>query len=84
MAGVSKREFEQSGCAGKVAFTTYAQANKVTTGHSRIAAPRHAYHCKFCGLYHVGEAQFDRNRSSGKERKRRLRELEEREAWQRD
>lgn len=82
MAGVS--EFQQSACAGKVTFTTYAKASKVAMRDNRISVPRHAYHCKFCGQYHIGEAQFDNNRSSGKERKRRLLELEEREAWERD
>ncbi len=82
MAGVS--EFQQSACAGKVTFPSYAKAAKVAFRDNRISVPRHAYHCQFCGLYHIGEAQFDNNRSSGKERKRRLLEIEEREAWQRD
>jgi len=45
---------EAACCDHKVAFETYALANKVVKGRHGIAAKRQPYKCSFCGKYHIG------------------------------
>lgn len=44
------------GCTGKRVFDTFGQANKVARRHARESGRRAAYHCRYCGKYHVGTA----------------------------
>lgn len=55
MADVREREWRLIGCNGKETFPTFEAADRVAKhrcgkdGHKA----RRAYHCQFCGEYHV-------------------------------
>lgn len=42
-------------CDGKVGLETYKQAATVVQRYQTKERPgRHAYHCKYCGKWHIG------------------------------
>ena len=56
------------GCTGKQHFERFTQAEKAAKRRNRMDGSAHleAYHCTFCGHFHVGES-----RSYGRADKRR-------------
>lgn len=58
------------GCTGKQKFTTFGQARDVAQRHAREAGRRVAYHCRYCGSYHVGTPQPRASVQIYRERKR--------------
>lgn len=58
LAEYMKNEFVSSSCNGKDKFSSFIRADKV----ARAIGFRHdcrvvAYHCQFCGSWHVGNAR---------------------------
>lgn len=43
-----------SACSGKVAFASYAQAQRVAVRGTRRGKARQVYHCPFCHEFHLG------------------------------
>jgi hypothetical protein len=46
--------YRDSACGGKVAFSSYAQAQRVAERGTRRGRSRQVYHCPFCHAFHLG------------------------------
>jgi hypothetical protein len=46
--------YRDSACSGKVAFSSYAQAQRVAERGTRRGRSRQVYHCPFCHAFHLG------------------------------
>lgn len=55
-------------CTGKIAFASYAQAQRVADRHGRARRSRQVYHCPFCQAFHLGRKPVNwRKRQSTEE-----------------
>ena len=46
--------YRDSACSGKVAFASFAQAQRVAERGTRRGRSRQVYHCPFCHAFHLG------------------------------
>lgn len=46
--------YRASACAGKIAFSTFTQAQLIAVRGTRRGRSRQIYHCPFCHLFHLG------------------------------
>lgn len=47
-------DYRASACDGKVAFASFAQAQRVAERGTRRGRSRQVYHCPFCHAFHLG------------------------------
>lgn len=60
--------YRDSACSGKVAFASYAQAQRVADRHGRTRRSRQVYHCIHCHQFHLGRKPINwRKRQSTEE-----------------
>jgi hypothetical protein len=63
---MTEDEERQAACAGKKRFGSAALALRIANrrrGYGRTTRRREAYHCGFCGFWHVGNSANTRRRS---------------------
>ncbi len=52
--------YRASACDGKVGFSTFTQAQRVSERSSRRGRSRQIYHCPHCHLFHLGRRPLSR------------------------
>ena len=56
-------DYRASACLGKVGFTSFLQAQRVSERASRRGRSRQIYHCPHCHLFHLGRRPITKRRS---------------------
>ncbi len=55
--------YRASACFGKIQFSTFTQAQRVSERASRRGRSRQIYHCPHCHLFHLGRRPITKRRN---------------------
>jgi hypothetical protein len=74
---MTKRKLRRKSCTGKIRYESFNDANKhAVSMHYKTGQWFAAYHCKFCGGWHIGHPPYSVRQSIIDQKKNRRKEFD--------